>query len=206
MATFYENLRNTFSNLIDDTILYPSKSSPKKDSNDIIDFFQYADDSSTEEIMDYHKNNRTDLQYTPFAWSDGARTRYYDKDGKITPSYGYLTGLVVSGHAPGSNEIRILGVELDDGRTLTSTGAKNFFNDLKGKGTFKFSDQNQLWTNKEKGDWPLQPGNPFIFNNKRKTIDNSGTKTFESGRQSGYENILEAQNFFKNLRRARGRE
>ena len=202
-TTFFDNLKNTYNKLVDDAVLHPSNKSPKAYSNDIIDYFQYANEGDAKDTMKFQQRNKADLQYTPFAWSGGRGTIYAGNSTELVPSSEAITGLVISGPSPTGEGTRILGVELDDGRSFNAMGAKQFFEGMRNKGSFKFADQAQLWDNKKAGDWPLQSGNPFIFVDENKTIDNSGMKTFKGGKNAGYQEIRDARSFLNNLRNMR---
>lgn len=194
MANFLENLRNTYRRLTDNAATQPSRNAPEVDSNKIIDFFQYASNGSPEDTMRFQKQNKVDLKYTPFAWSE-------DREGGYNSNS--LSGLVVSGPSPTGEGTRILGVELDNGNSLDANGAKKFFNDMRQKGSFRFADQTQLWDNKRAGDWPLQSGNPFDFVRENKSVDQSGERTFRAGRRAGYQELKDTMTFFDNLRASR---
>lgn len=194
MANFLENLRNTYRQLVDNAATQPSRNAPEAYSNKIIDFFQYANDGSPEDTMRFHEQNKADLKYTPFAWSE-------DREGGYNSNF--LSGLVISGPSPTGEGTRILGVELDNGNSLSANGAKKFFNNMRQKGSFRFADQIQLWDNKKAGDWPLQPGNPFDFVRENKSVDQSGERTFKAGRGTGYQELKDARTFFNSLRSSR---
>lgn len=201
MATFLENLRNTFL----DTDFYSrgkqtGRVADSHKKNEIVDFFQYAPDS--EEEFDYIQKNldKHNTYYTPFSWSDGDNN---------------LKGYVVSGNT--TEGPRVLGVELEDGRSLSSTGAKKFFDTFKNKGAFSFAQEGNLWENKKAGDWPLQPGNPFEFNENRRnaTFNNEGKGSFnimpdnrlkQQERNESIDRLRDAMLFFKNLRKSKGQE
>lgn len=196
MASFFENLRDTHRRLVDTAATQPSKEAPLYDSNKIIDYFQYANEGSPEDIMNFQAKNRNDLKYTPFAWSE-------DREGGYNSNF--VSGLVISGPSPTGEGTRILGVELDNGNSLSASGAKKFFEEMKQKGSFRFADQAQLWNNKEAGDWPLQSGNPFDFVRENKSVSQSGERTFRAGRKTGYQELKDARTFFDNLRSSRRR-
>lgn len=196
MATnFLDNLRNTYKLLTEDAALRPSRKTSEYNSNKIIDYFQYANEGEPEDVMEFQKRNKNDLKYTPFAWSEDREDGYNSN---------FISGLVVSGPSPTGEGTRILGVELENGNSLSANGAKKFFENMRQKGSFRFADQTQLWNNKTSGDWPLQPGNPFEFNNENKNVDQSGKKTFKAGHKTGYNELKEAMSFFDNLRKTRG--
>lgn len=196
MANFLENLRNTYRRLTDNAATQPSRNASEADSNKIIDFFQYANDGSPEDVMKFQERNKVDLKYTPFAWSE-------DREGGYNSNS--LSGLVVSGPSPTGEGTRILGVELDNGSSLDANGAKKFFNNMRQKGSFRFADQTQLWDNKKAGDWALQSGNPLDFVRESKSVDQSGERTFRVGRRAGYQELKDTMTFFDNLRNSRKR-
>lgn len=196
MASFFENFRDTYKRLVDAAATQPSREAPLYGSNKIIDYFQYANEGSPEDIMNFQEKNRNDLKYTPFAWSEDREDGYNSN---------FVSGLVVSGPSPTGEGTRILGVELDNGNSLSASGAKKFFEEMKQKGSFRFADQTQLWDNKKAGDWPSQSGNPFEFIRERKNVDQSGERTFKAGRKTGYQELKEANRFFDNLRNSRRR-
>lgn len=196
MANFLENLRDTYKRLIDAAATQPSRKAPLYDSNKIIDYFQYANEGSPEDIMNFQEKNQNDLKYTPFAWSEDRKDGYNSN---------FVSGLVVSGPSPTGEGTRILGIELDNGNSFSASGAKKFLEEMRKKGSFRFADQAQLWANKKSGDWPLQSGNPFDFVREDKSVDQSGERTFKAGRKTGYQELKEANSFLNNLRNSRRR-
>lgn len=197
---FYENLRKTFDDLdFGSRGRQTGRVSSGHPKNGIIDFFQYAQDNEDENKYITKQSEHKPMYYTPFSWSDGTNN---------------IKGYVVSG-TTGEGQ-RILGLELEDGRSFNSTGAKKFFNTMKEKGAFDFAKEGNLWSNKEDGDWPFQPGNPFDFYTKDggsySTVDNSGAGTFRvdaprsNKAEEGKNRLRDAMDFFKNLRKSRGEE
>ena len=198
MASFYDNLKQTFADLDQAAKLKQmGRTSDGHPNDNIINYFQYVP-SSKEEFESTQKQMRNkSVYYTPFSWSDGADN---------------IKGMVVTG--PSTEGQRILGIELEDGRSLNGTGAQSFFNSLKDKGAFEFAQESKLWDNKADGDWPLQSGNPFDFyakdSGQYSNVNNEGKGTFrvESPRHThadeGKQRLSDAMTFFKNLRSTKG--
>ena len=196
MFSFYDKLKDTFYSLdVGARARQVGNTSNGHKKNEIVDFFQYAPKDDDRDKRTVRNTQKYPTYYTPFSWTDG-------KDS--------IKGMVVSGLS--SDGQRILGVELEDGRSLNSTGAKNFFETLKSRGAFDFAEEQNLWQNKENGDLWWQPGNPFDFykrdNSTYSTVDNNGYGTFrvapERYKDAGEstQRLGDAMNFFKNLRAA----